>query len=478
MQEWGSEWHSDMQRLLAGLRAAEPRELRILQDIWEYLRISELMLLDTLNGRPENPDYAGRGNAEFGHFLYHLHNPHPKLTELVELDEVARAVWNLAAHASKPSSTIAPEYLANLHASVTDWPMVDQEGAILAFEQYEALDPLWCLAFINLVISLFHQRHDFGSSPCVQALVPKSGDRLRLGIVGDWGAGAYGPDGGPAVAVMKQLNKMDCDYLVHLGDTYYVGTGNAPYLPAKEEENNFVNQWPQNIGKGRSFTLNSNHEMYAGGCGYFSAALGSDMFRHQNMTSYFALTFGKWVILGLDTAYNASLEHLYMVGALGEQQSAWIREYRDSIGGFDGKKILVLTHHEGQDFQGDAPTSLFGEVTQAIGRAPDVWYWGHLHNNIAYSDGSAAGKLGARTRCVGHSAIPRGLASGLVDSKQKLLPSVEFLARTPSKEEGRKRVLAGFATLELGANGDITELFFDLGNTAPIWRSINGVRSV
>lgn len=471
-----SGWETDDKRLLWRLRAAQPAELGILREIWEYLRISELMMLDTLNGRPENPSYAGKGCARFGHFLHCLHHPTLQLRSLVERNEIALAAWNLAAHASKPGSQIAAGGLEALAARVEDWPVVDQQGAIYGFGPHEVLDPGRSLALINLIISLFYKRHDFGGAPCVKTLVPGLDGKVRLGLLGDWGA--EDEDAGCSVAgsTKKLLEAMNCDYLFHLGDACYAGSGGAPYLPAKAETNKLISLWPQHAGGGRSFILNSDHEMYSGGNGYFPVALGSEIFRHQNKTSYFALTFGKWLILGLDSAYHASAAALYTNGVLGEQQNAWIRELRRSMGGFDGKKILVLTHHEGLNLRGDRLAGLFKEVADAIGRAPDVWYWGHLRTGIAYSNASAAGRLGTRARCVGHSAAPFGFASGLMDSSGRYpVHSVDFFTRT-SSHEGRKRVRNGFATLELGENGDIVELFFEQGKATPVWRSVNGVR--
>ena len=80
------------------------------------------------------------------------------------------------------------------------------------------------------------------------------------------------------------------DYIVHLGDVYYAGT-------TGEESGNFVDLWPKAYASGNSFTLNSNHEMYYGANGYFKTALGSGApFAHQKNTSYFALTYGDWVV--------------------------------------------------------------------------------------------------------------------------------------------------------------------------------------
>lgn len=476
---------SETERLIGALQALEPKGFETLREVWEYLRISELMMLDVLEGRPENPVHAGKGDPELGHFLFNLHYPHPKLLALAGGDAVAQAAWSLASHANKPASTIAPDYFDKLRAESAAWPIVRGNGTLWGFDQYESLDSRWVHALVNLAITLVHERHDFGTTPCTRALTPSKGTpvkgkpgedkKIRLGIVGDWGTGIYGEGKGPAAAVMEQLAGLDCDYLFHLGDTYYAGTGAAPYVPGNEQISNFIQLWPQTTGPGRSFTLNSNHEMYSGGNGYFTLALGNDIFKHQNMTSYFALTFGKWVILGLDTAYNAPIGSLYLDGVLGEQQGNWIREYGKGIGGYADKKILVLTHHEGQNFEGGALTALHGEIAAALGRAPDVWYWGHLHNGIAYSHASAAGKLGTRARCVGHSAIPYGLSSALLDPAGQPIATVEYFARTPATPGG-PYVLNGFATLELSESGGIAEMFYEQGRPGPVWQSANGTR--
>ncbi len=471
-----SGWDSERQRMLARLHAVELQELGVLQELWEYLRISELMLLDILNGRPANPEHAGKGNARFGHLLYYLHYPHPQLKALTKRDEIAQAAWHLAAHASKPESKMARGCLESQRSITAGWPMVDSAGVIYGFKGYEALDHRWGLALINLVIMHYYKRQDLGSAPCIKELIPGFDGNVRIGVVGDCGVSTFGAGSSAAIELMKQLDAMNCDYLLHMGDAYYTETASPSQPAANEGMRNIIRHWPEHAGRGRSFILNSGLEMYSGGSAYFSHLLGSDLFRHQNMTSYFVLTFGKWVILGLDSAQGASAASLYMNGALGERQSAWIREYRRGIGGFDGKKVLVLTHHEGMNFRGDALVGLYKEVADAIGRAPDVWYSGHLHNGIAYSNASAAGRLGTRARCVGHSATPYGFASGLMDESGRYpVPSVDFFTRTPSPEGG-KRVLNGFATLELSEHGDITELFFEQGKTAPVWRSVNGFR--
>ena len=188
------------------------------------------------------------------------------------------------------------------------------------------------------------------------------------------------------------------------------------------------------------------------------------------MKSYFMLTFGKWVILGLDSAYNASQTSLYMKGDIGTEQTAWIQDIA-SKGGFTDKKIMVMTHHNAFEYQGATPPGkllpLWEQVTTAIGRAPNIWYWGHIHNAIVYKPYTENGQL-SQARCLGHSAIPFGKASGLLRSDGRNIDSIEYFAHTPDPNGG-KRVLNGYATLELNKDGGITEKIFESGNSRPVW---------
>ncbi|NKF15342.1 metallophosphoesterase, partial [Rhizobium sp. BUS002] len=72
------------------------------------------------------------------------------------------------------------------------------------------------------------------------------------------------------------------------------------------------------------------------------------------------------------------------------------------------KKLMVLSHHQGFDITGHHKTALYQPVCDALGREPDYWYWGHLHNGIVY-----APQGGLHARCAGHGAIPYGTTSEL-----------------------------------------------------------------
>lgn len=64
--------------------------------------------------------------------------------------------------------------------------------------------------------------------------------------------------------------------MAHLGDVYYAGT-NAGLLERDYEQANFLAPWPWPATQGKSLALNSNHDMYAHGTGYFNTALASPL---------------------------------------------------------------------------------------------------------------------------------------------------------------------------------------------------------
>ena len=104
------------------------------------------------------------------------------------------------------------------------------------------------------------------------------------------------------------------------------------------------------------------------------------------------------------------------------------------------RRIMVLTHHEGADLPGQTTTTLWQQVTSCLGRAPDVWYWGHAHNGVVYAPID-----GCRARCVGHGAIPYGPASMLAG-----VPSVLWSETVAAKDAAQpERVTNGYVRVTL-----------------------------
>lgn len=448
---------------LKSLSAEAARVPELQGKLYAILQASECLLIEAYkhslqqSGLTPPADLICAGTAggymEFGPILFWLNNPPPDYTEIVA---IIVKILTAIEGAPPPASEITPSEFDKIVEQAKTTGIVAPDGTIYGEEKYEQLDPLWVLA---VLFFLYYQVgpgeiHAFGTTPQVFDL-PEQDGGITIAIVGDWGTGKYDSDGGPAIAVMADVVSLKPDYIVHLGDVYYAGT-------TWEESENFVDLWPKAYASGQSFTLNSNHEMYDGANGYFETALGSGApFAHQKNTSYFALTYGDWVVLGLDSAYYAAPDMFYMQGGLGGSNGAQATWVQSNFGGRQGKNVIVLTHHDGLDYTGENLESpLWAEVVGAVGGdGPAYWYWGHIHNGIVYTDKSEAGSA-VKVRCVGHGAIPFGTAWGLEPLPN---PRVHYFAHTPI--DGSVKVRNGFATITLTSDGGMTEKFYETTGT-------------
>lgn len=297
--------------------------------------------------------------------------------------------------------------------------VVNMDGSLLGCRPWELLDPRWGECLLNWVKHL-ELRAPFGTDPASITLP----DTFDLALVGDWGTGDTEDHSG-AIRVAQAVGALDPDFTIHLGDVYPAGT-------ARDEINNMA-AWHH--GRQGSFTLNSNHEMYDGGFGYFAELARN--FPLQRNTSYFSMQNDHWLIVGLDSAYHSEKADLYMDGNLDMGQLQWLQGLPKN------RKVIILSHHQGFDITGAEQTLLYGQVRAALGRDPDYWYWGHLHNAICYE-----AKGGFHGRCIGHGAIPYGYAR-LLDAN----PLVSWVEREVAGDfDYPERVLNGFASLRF--NGD------------------------
>ncbi|GGK13700.1 3',5'-cyclic AMP phosphodiesterase CpdA [Pseudomonas koreensis] len=291
-----------------------------------------------------------------------------------------------------------------------------KDGTLLGCRKWELLDLLWSEALLKWIENLRHHA-TFGTDPALVQMDRK----VTLAIAGDWGTGPFNSHA-PAVSVANQMQLANADFTIHLGDVYYAGT--------HSQEDTDMAGWP--MGTHGSFTLNSNHEMYSGAHGYFKELAAR--FPGQQGTSYFALINDDWLIVGLDTAYASDVMNLYMDGTLNEPQIAWMKALPKR------KKLMVLSHHQGFDITGHNKTALYQPVCDALGREPDYWYWGHLHNGIVYAQ-----QGGLHARCAGHGAIPYGTTSEL-NGHSRILFSETQDAKDPDYP---LRVLNGYAKIRL-----------------------------
>lgn len=277
-------------------------------------------------------------------------------------------------------------------------------------------------------------------------------DNATFVLVGDYGTGNFGSGDSPSTKISKFIPSLNPDYAIHLGDVYYAGTN-------PEETSNLLAYWPR--GSKASFTLNSNHEMYSGASPYFNTAIGSPIFNTlQSPWSFFALENSDWIIVGLDLAYYSSGLQLYMSGTLGSDNNQ--TQFLQQVAARN-KKTIVLTHHNPIPIgglnrapqKGDEGYQLYADVMNAFAgdQAPVYWYYGHKHVGAAYNPLPDTKML---CRCLGHGALPAGVASDLTNST-----NVEWFEKCNAGDPDDKlRIYNGFVHLEL--NGpDLTEIFYD-----------------
>ena len=432
----------------------------------EYM-IVQLMLHNKLWSGPVPPNPGGKGDEEFGLAPYWIHHPPVFIQNYINSNPVLRTIWHIVER-DFPSYLDKTNY-DNLIKAAEGRGIVSSNGTILGDRKYEQLDPEWMWAVVdNFIVVFAGDRANF-SNKQVQPLplAGKHSDRVNIALISDWGTGEFAT--GPAIDMIGQAMSVAPDYLIHLGDVYYAGTG-GDFLPLDEEKNNFLKYWPKTdrLAAGRSFTMNSNHEMYSGAKGYFHDALTDPRFVNQQNTSYFALQYGGWTVVGLDSAYY-STSPMCMLGSIGGptgDQATWIKRL-----GLNPKKTIILTHHTGMDDTGTEEYGLWGEVSGALGGDPAAWYWGHIHNGISYpTPTKTPTPHNTRARCLGNGALPYGKAWGLAAAKAN--GTVDFYYDTFNRElNDGIRIYNGFMLLTIKTNGDVREAFYQQNTLNPVYGS-------
>ena len=328
---------------------------------------------------------------------------------------------------------------------------VGPEGEILGTGKYQQLDPRWELMAGTIWLENLLHKHPFPTGMPTPKPMPEEG-KVRIALAGDFGTGNFGAGDSPSTKISKIMASLQPHFTVHLGDVYYAGT-------ADEEADYLLKYWPP--GLLGSFTLNSNHEMYPGGRPYFDKAVGGPLFKQsQAPFSFFALENSHWVVVGLDSAYNAGELDLYMNGSLGNNndQVSFLRKLAQK-----GKKVIVLTHHNGFNLGGfdpGKPLKLFTEVMEAFrGVAPPAyWYWGHIHAGAVYKPLKEFN--GMLCRCAGHAALPWGLSSELQEGHKPGGQVEWFEDMNAGDPDDKLRVFNGCVLLELDGD-NLLETFYD-----------------
>jgi hypothetical protein len=223
-------------------------------------------------------------------------------------------------------------------------------------------------------------------------------DKCKIALVGDWGTGQQ-----PAEIVLERIKLHNPDIIVHLGDIYYAGT-------QYEADNYFLKIFQRVFGISsfgkkicpRVLTMAGNHDMYAGGSGYYwlLKQLGQD-------ASFFCLHNENWRFIGVDTGYNDHdpLTVTSTATRIQDSELDWLRAQVASPG---DSKIVLLSHHplfSAFDEIDHRPVNdqLLNQVRELLPRI-SAWYWAHEHNLVIYKE-----YLNIHSRLIGHGAFPVGI---------------------------------------------------------------------
>jgi hypothetical protein len=256
-------------------------------------------------------------------------------------------------------------------------------------------------------------------------------DAGRIAVLGDWGTGLYGA---PKIADAVRDDRDPFAMLLHLGDVYYSGTNS-------EIADRFLDVWPARK-EAINRALNSNHEMFSGGMGYFEKTLP----QFGQESSYFAFQNEHWTLIGLDVAYH---DH-----AIDDAQVNWLKRILSQAG---PRKVVLFSHQQLYSHFESQGAKLwkhpgFSEIL--CSKRIFAWYWGHEHRCSIFE--SADANFGIHARCIGHSGMPqsRKATRNLPRCEGKIYEKAEWRRSAAKTVEGNP--LPNVVVLD-GPNNDIPD---------------------
>jgi hypothetical protein len=278
----------------------------------------------------------------------------------------------------------------------------------------------WLACIAAMGYRMFGKRRAFPNQPAPPKRIASD---ARVFLVGDWGSGiSRAGKIADRIQTMLESEGTREQHVIHLGDVYYSG------WPG-EYDDHFLPSWPVRPGQeGRygSWSLNSNHDMYSGGHGYFDHLLKDARFKDQQGSSFFSLENDNWQMLGLDSAWEGE--------DLAGDQFEWV-ERRQAEN--PQKKLMLMTHHQPfSAFEGDCV-----ELQRLLARnRVTAWFWGHEHRFAMYKPRPDL----PYGRLIGHGGVPVWARS-----KSKVVPDTVDYVSTRGFRSGVERfALFGFTVLD------------------------------
>lgn len=270
--------------------------------------------------------------------------------------------------------------------------------------RYSVCDPLWAKTLFefdsdhqDIPYRHYESLEDFVLPLCESGDLDDAG-KLKIAFVSDWGTGTP-----LAKNVMRCIGEQNPDIVIHLGDVYYSGT-------KKEMQSHFLDIVKECLPKHtRVFNLAGNHDLYAGGAGYYwlLEELGQP-------ASYFCLRNIHWQILsiGAPPQVGKPTDAISAIPTIEPKEVTW---HQDKLKGAQGRKTVMLSHYQLFTASGNIgrtednrPLALNPVLYEAFNNHLsdiDLWLWGHEHNLVAFEPYAGLKK----GRCIGSGAIPVAL---------------------------------------------------------------------
>ena len=270
--------------------------------------------------------------------------------------------------------------------------------------RYSVCDPLWAKTLLEFdkdhqeIPYRHYEAMDDFVLPLIGNKANAESDKVKIAFVSDWGTGTP-----LAKNVMRCIGEQNPDIVIHLGDVYYSGT-------KAEMQNHFLSIVREYLpSTTRVFNLAGNHDLYAGGAGYYWLLdeLGQP-------ASYFCLRNEHWQILsiGAPPQVGKPTDAISAIPAIEPKEVLW---HQDKLNNADGRKTVMLSHYQLFTASGNIgrtednrPLALNPVLYEAFNshlKDIDLWLWGHEHNLVAFEPYAGL----RRGRCIGSGAIPVAL---------------------------------------------------------------------
>ena len=292
---------------------------------------------------------------------------------------------------------------AHLYVGLAAAKFTNNEQRVRELEseiRYSVCDPLWAKTLFEFDSN--HQqipyRHYESLDDFVLPLGNNNAKKVKIAFVSDWGTGTQ-----LAKNVMRCIGEQRPDILIHLGDVYYSGT-------QAEMQNHFLTIVRDCLpAKTQVFNLAGNHDLYAGGTGYYWLLdeLGQP-------ASYFCLRNEHWQILGIGAPPEVGkpTDAISAVPSIEPKEVLWHKHKLDNA---QGRKSIMLSHYQLFTASGNigrtsdnrplALNPILYEAFKSDLPKIDLWLWGHEHNLVAFEPYAGLSK----GRCIGSGAIPVAL---------------------------------------------------------------------